>query len=199
MPIRLLLLGPFLLLMAPAAQAACSRADVDHFLARGFSQEQIVLLCGGDVRDTPTPVADEAVTAERALRDLLLRSVDAPYVDLSGPHLEWRDKVCLEYAQPNLAGRPRQRCGLVTRRLQAGSFAVEGFERQVLFFGNHGVVLAGQIQQRWDMPMDDLHPADQQRLREAMSEEAGSALLPLHASVEPAEVAAALERWSDSR
>ncbi len=178
------------------ADAGCSRADVDHFLGRGFTPEQVVLLCGGNINETdPEVVVAESTEAERDLRELLLRSVNARQVDVDAKHLQWQAEQCAEYAPPNLAGRPRERCGPVTVRVARDAVDVGEIRERVLFFGEHGVELVGRIEQQWQMNTDGLSKADQKRLEENTPGVAGSALLPLHDKVEPEAVAVALRRW----
>ena len=198
MTVRLLALcfAPVAVAFGTVANAACSRADVDHFLSRGFTQEQIVLLCGGSMKEADEPLVQEATEAERELRDLLLRAVDARRVDVGADHLEWQSEQCVEFAAPNLAGRPRERCGMVTRRVGRDQFTVGEIRRQVLFFGEHGVELKGVISQVWDIKTDGMMSADIRRLQENTPETTDSALLPLHGKADPDEIAGALQRWS---
>lgn len=181
---------------APAWGAGCTRADVDHFLSRGFSTDQVVLLCGGDIDAAQSPQPDASMEAEQALRELLLRSVDANNLEVNAELLRWEQKVCVEYAPANLAGRPREICGPVTRELRRGEFVTGEQHRQVLIFGDHGVELVGPIRQHWGIDGSDLIPADQKRLQQRMQVEARSVILPLYPRADPAEVAAALDRWN---
>lgn len=193
---RIWLLPLTLMFAGQAWGAGCTRADVDHFLSRGFSTDQVVLLCGGDMDAAATPQPDTSMEAEQALRELLLRSVDANHVEVNARLLRWEQDVCVEYAPPNLAGRPREICGLVTRELQRGDFVSGELHRQVLIFGEHGVELVGPVLQQWRIDGSRLVPADQQRLQERMQLEVRSVILPLYPRADPAEVAAALDRWN---
>lgn len=192
------------MLLAPSANAGCSRADVDHFLGRGFTPEQVVLLCGGDVsansKDTDAKaIVQESTEAERELRDLLLRSVDARRVDVDGKRLRWEGQLCAEYAPPNLAGRPRERCGPVTITAARDTTTVGEVRERVLIFGEHGVELRGRIEQAWQMDLQGLSAADRRRLQDNSPAITNSALLPLHDRVDPAEIAGALRRWIDAK
>ena len=186
-----------LVLTGQAWSAGCTRADVDHFLSRGFSTDQVVLLCGGDMDAAQAPQPDTSMEAEQALRELLLRSVDANNLEVNSRLLRWEQDVCLEYAPPNLAGRPREICGPVTRELERGAFVTGEQLRQVLIFGEHGVELVGPVRQQWRIDGSRLIPADQQRLRERMQVESRSVILPLYPRADPAEIAAALDRWNE--
>lgn len=190
------IVGSVLFLTVNAASANCSRADVDHFLSRGFTPEQVVLLCGGESSETePEVVVDESTEAERDLRELLLRSVNAKHVDLDANHLKWQDELCAEYAPPNLAGRPRERCGPVTIEAARNAVKVGEVRKQVLFFGEHGVELVGHIEQDWKIETEGLSAADRRRLKENSPAVTDSALLPLHDRADPDEIAVALRRW----
>lgn len=188
-----------LLLTAESAIAACSRADVDHFLNRGFTPEQVVLLCGGSADDSETPLVQESTETERELRDLLLRSVDAKRVDLDERELSWRQESCAEFAADNLAGRPRERCGEVVYRIAREELEIGEIRERVLIFGEHGVEIQGLIHCEWDMDLSGLSKADRRRLAENTPSETRSALLPLHPSATPEEISRALERWRDAR
>ncbi len=188
--------GSVLCLTATASHADCSRADVDHFLGRGFTPEQVVLLCGGDGNNSGSEiVVEESTEAERDLRELLLRSVDARHVDVDANHLQWEGELCAEYAPPNLAGRPRERCGPVTIQATRNAVQVGEVRKQVLFFGEHGVELVGHIEQGWKIDPEGLSAADRRRLQENTPAVTDSALLPLHDRADPEEVAVALRRW----
>lgn len=192
------------MLTQQTAAAGCSRADVDHFLSRGFTPEQVVLLCGGKVGDDADStdagaIVQESTEAERDLRELLLRSVDARRIDLDATRMQWEGELCVEYAPPNLAGRPRERCGPVTFTAERDDIVVGEVRERVLFFGEHGVELRGRIAQTWEMDMQGLSSSDRRRLQENSPPVTDSAVLPLHDRVDPAEVAGALRRWIDAK
>lgn len=191
--------------LSNVASAACSRADVDHFLSRGFTPEQVVLLCGAadgdaypDGDGASMPRNTERADAERALRDVLLRGVDAERVDVDGSGLRWRTTACAEYGPPNLAGQPRERCGRLHVEVEREGLTVDGLRRQILFFGEHGIALRGRILQSWEVDMTDLMPADQARLRDNMQRAPETVLLPLHARTDPESIAQTLQRWIDT-
>lgn len=185
--------------------AACSRADVDYFLSRNFTTEQVVALCGGESvqgadapKDTPI-VISEATEAERELRDLLLRTVDAQKVDVTAESVAWTDKRCVEYAAPNLAGRPRELCGPVRIKVARESLSTGQLHHRVLFFGDHGVELLGEVEQQWRLDQAGLSDTDRRRVAEATPSQVDSVLLPLHSSAEPKEVGSSLQRWAETR
>lgn len=155
-----------------------------------------MLLCGGDTNKSGSEiVVEESTEAERDLRELLLRSVDAKHVDVDANHLKWQGELCAEYAPPDLAGRPRERCGPVTIQASRNAVQVGEVRKQVLFFGEHGVELVGHIEQDWKIETEGLSVADRRRLQENTPAVTDSALLPLHDRADPEEVAAALRRW----
>lgn len=198
-PLFLAALPLISLFFVETASAACSRADVDHFLSRGFSHEQVVLLCGGRDGEPETALVQETTETERELRELLLRSVDAERVEVDSHALRWRSKLCASYAPDNLAGRPRERCGMVTQSVSREAIEIGDVRKKVLIFGDNGIEIGGPIQQQWDINTEGLSKADQNRLAENTGSELAATLLPLHSSADPEDVAQALRRWRDAR
>jgi len=85
------------------AHAKCDRDEVDYYLSKGFSTDQIVVLCG-DSRSAPTeqfrndPEAKDSPAYNR-VDQLFSLSIDAQRVYISDTHLHYSQVKCLEFGK----------------------------------------------------------------------------------------------------
>lgn len=145
------------------AQAACSRSDVDYYLDKGFTREQVAALCGDD---QPPPrrnggghdAYDDSAEREargtegRRHRDeeifFIKSALAAQGVKLTPRRLEYTRKLCLSAGKsPNVDGRTKV-CPDVRYRIYFKNLNVGDAARKYHFFGQREIKVTGKIRHK---------------------------------------------------
>ncbi len=150
-------------LVCTPAQAACSRSDVDYYLDKGFTREQITALCndgepspprGGNRHDAyDDPVEREVRETEKRRRKdekiFFIKSALAAWdIELTPRKLEYTRKFCIAAGKtPEVEGRVRI-CPNVRYRIYFKNLEVGGYERKYYFLGRREVEVTGKVQRK---------------------------------------------------
>ena len=144
------------------AQAACSRSDVDYYLDKGFTHEQVAALCGGPSgSDRPgggryeayDPPERQEREAERRRRDeeetaFIKQSLAAWDVELTPERITYTRKFCISAGKtPEVEGRTRL-CPDVRYRVYFRGLEVGGYERKYFFLGRREVEVTGTVKRK---------------------------------------------------
>ena len=145
------------------AQAACSRSDVDYYLDKGFTREQISALCGEG--ESPSrrdrdrygayddPVERQAREVEKRRRKdeeifFIKSAIAAQDIELTPRKLEYTRKFCLAVGDtPEVEGRTRV-CPDVRYRIYFKNLEVGGYERKYYFLGRREIEITGRVQRK---------------------------------------------------
>ncbi len=120
-------LSTFAILLASlqlSAHAACSREDIDYYLQRGFTHDQVVRLCGAPASSPaqqPSSTAPSAAapdSGELATLSWLRAALDAEDVQLAPETLTLIQDRCFPYGEENAIGFREEICGKMTTSLQ---------------------------------------------------------------------------------
>ena len=162
-------------LCAPA-HAGCSRSDIDYYLDKGFTQEQVTALCseGSSARDQGNRYRPYDDPAERYAREaeqqrrkdekinFIKASVSAWDIELTPRKLEYTRKFCLAAGKtPEVEGRTRV-CPNVRYRIYFKDLEVGAYERKYFFLGRREIEVKGKVKRKM---LHDLreYPSDLRR------------------------------------
>lgn len=126
--------------------AACSRDDVTFYLDKGFSTEQISVMCSStsagvkSAADTQQSNAknkeqgpSSTVTDENAL--YLQRAIKAKNIKLNTESLQYTQKICIEYGEEDLFGFTPKACSNVKLNITLKGLEVVGTGKKYGFYG----------------------------------------------------------------
>ena len=148
-----------LLLGVPLAQAECSRDDVQFYMEKGFTTEQIAQLCSAapkrEKKDRYQSYSDEYVDRRSAEYELRMRlereaalrsAIDGTDIRLDQGHLSYIRKQCVsEGADPDIRTRLKS-CPRVRYRIKLAGLAVDPSEyKKRVLFGRILVQVTGEI------------------------------------------------------
>ncbi|MEM7401895.1 MAG: hypothetical protein AAF304_08110 [Pseudomonadota bacterium] len=157
-----------LLISISTLDAACNRDDIQFYLDKGFSQEQITQLCSASgtsegaisvpdytpyqqkviiYKDGGGPEKKDGLTNEErtAFNDLKLGG-DVTRLKLTPEHISYTAKVCLRAGQsPNQHERYKD-CANIDYVIQRKDLIVTSSGKKLIFFGSAVVILEGTIQ-----------------------------------------------------
>ena len=157
-----------LLFYAPLAQAECSRNDVEYFLKKGFSREQVVAICeAAKPRQFGEPTEqgqgdyeayDEDLEArlriERRLQkeedDILLlkTAIAGEDIKITRDWLDFKKPFCIASGNNPDVGARIKICPLVLYRIYFKGLRVKEYERKYLVFGAREIEVEGTIKRK---------------------------------------------------
>ena len=157
-----------LLFYAPLAQAECSRNDVEYFLKKGFSREQVVAICEaakpkqfgesteqeqGDY-EAYNKELEARLRIERQLQkeedDILLlkTAIAGEDIRITRDWLDFKKPFCIAAGNnPEVEARIKI-CPLVLYRIYFKGLRVKEYERKYLIFGAREIEVEGTIKRK---------------------------------------------------
>ncbi len=172
------IIGSLMCLFACSHTAAeCSRGDVNYYLEKGFSHEQVTAICGGNsssdnrqrgryqAHEDPDLELERTLRAEKKIADdiLLARTAIAGWdIELTPKKLEYTRKFCVTAGKTSeVEGRTRA-CPDVRYRIHFPNLKVKDFERKYFFIGQREIEVVGKVQRKLLSRFDE-YPRDLQR------------------------------------
>lgn len=165
---NLLLILSIFLFYASIAAAECSRNDVEYFLKKGFSKEQVVAICEAakpkqfgesDVQNERDYQAyskelEARLRIERKLQKeeddvtLLKTAIAGEDIKVTSEWMDFKSPFCIAAGNnPDIGARERV-CPLVLYRVYFKGLQVKDYERKYLIFGTREIEVEGTIKRK---------------------------------------------------
>ena len=160
-------IGSFLF-SVPFAAAECSRNDIDYFLEKGFSTDQITAICeAAKPRQFGDPTAQGAEDYEAYDKDLEARmrierrlqkeeddilllktAIAAEDIKVTSKWLDFKSPFCISAgSNPEVEARVKV-CPLVLYRIYFKGLQVKEYERKYIAFGRREIEVEGTIKRK---------------------------------------------------
>ena len=139
-----------LISLSQNAYAACSRDDVDHYLAKGFSTDQITTLCGtaSSTQTKNESTASSQLSKQAAsgndTEQFLREAIKGRNVVLTSNTLAYTLKVCIKYGEEDLYGFAPKACPNIRFNIALKNLEVKEPVKR-LFFSPEEIEVNGDI------------------------------------------------------
>lgn len=154
------------MLVGTAGAADCGREDIDHYLDRGFTPQQVLDLCRPG-----EPAATPAAPGDSGRLDSLRDALAVFDLRLDGNNLHYSREQCVEYDRPNLAQQRKRACGKVHYSVAREGLAVEDSRRRLLFWGSTALeIVSSRIERRYELGQGALSERDREQLSRELEE-----------------------------
>jgi len=156
-----------LLLFPVYSSAECSREDINWYLKKGFSHEQVVKLCGESdsvgqdagkqpVKSLQTKPQQKShktrptMDSESSEPETFLKiAIQASEVFITDETLQYVKKTCIEYGIEDFNGFRNAACPLVSFSIQRDGMGVETTDtRNFFIFPSQQITVSGTIERR---------------------------------------------------
>ena len=180
------------------AYSACSRDDVDHYLAKGFSTDQITTLCGTasstqtENKSTASSQLSKQPASDNDTELFLKEAIKGRNVLLSHDALSYTLKVCIEYGDEDLYGFAPTACPNVRFKLALKSLEVKEPVKRI-FFSPDGIEVQGDIT-RTIIDGLEKYKADDQTLIHNQLESGNKTMIPVRDDISIDKVFQTLEQ-----
>ncbi|MDH5388070.1 MAG: hypothetical protein OEY06_06445 [Gammaproteobacteria bacterium] len=157
----------FLILVLPltmyanTSYAECARNDIDHYLNKGFTPEQITSICATTPLKTSKPEIphdeDEPekthhtnqdtnqTTAHEKNEQFLKEAIKGRNVTLTKDSLEYTLKVCIEYGDEDLYGFAPKACPIIRYTIARKGLEITKSQKKYIFFGAYEIKIKSTI------------------------------------------------------
>jgi len=180
-------LAALLLAFALPAAAACSRADVEFYLGKGFTPEQITTLCAGEAEKKPATLRSDDEME-------LLVGIKGYAVTVGTASIGYTREECVEYGEEDMYGFRKKVCP--KRRYTIGLKGLKVLRgRRSLFFRRGTLRVQGAIERRILSGMDGLDQAES-RLAAAVLETGDQTVIPIREDILPKRIGAILKKMA---
>jgi len=151
--------------------AQCARHDIDYYLNKGFTPEQITAICTAAPLETATPInhedsnfdiqspetfnnkitpnqipdADQPPTTQKKNEQFLKEAIKGRNVILTENSLQYTLKVCIEYGEEDMYGFAAKACPIVKFVIARKGLEVIASRKKYIFFGDDEIKVKGII------------------------------------------------------
>ncbi len=175
--------------------SGCSKADIEYYLQKGFSHEQVTKLCSIPTA-APAPYQGQAPqnAPQSADQAFLAAAIDAKNVTLNQNQLSYTSKECAEYGPPNNTDLIEEACvnstvtvnfaGLQIKKVANGFFLIK--DAQFIVEGNlkRDYLNLGSVRRQEKSEVLRLLPANPKQVN-----------IPIRRGIDPEEVAQRLRKY----
>ena len=168
-----MVLAGCIVLTGPAGdvKAACSRSDVEFYLDKGFSHEQITAICSGaevptvmesevkageageaEVRQSETEISEtRSETASETARNdasFLAGAIEGNDVEVGMESLKYTTRDCFEYGEEDSNGFRKKACPEVRFSIDFEGMKIKRSGRKEFLYGPRVIVVKGRIERQ---------------------------------------------------
>ena len=142
-----------------SSYAECSRDDIDHYLDKGFTPEQITSMCTTPPINNTVKVSDEKLSNEEMTETVadekksvnkheqfLKEAIKGRNVFLTNDALQYTLKVCFEYGEQDLYGFAPKACPVIKFTIARKDLEIIRSQKKYIFFGADEIKIKGSIE-----------------------------------------------------
>lgn len=183
-----------------AAANSCSRADIEYYLQRGFSNDQVVQLCAGPTtavqnnQQYQAPVAPLQINPLREDESYLSAALDAETVKLSNDKLVVNARECIEYGPPNNSDLWETICTFTKLTLPFNGLQIGKSQKGIFLVRDATVDVTGNIQREFTA-LNELRRQDREAILETLKTNPRNVALKVRRGIEPKTVADRLRKY----
>lgn len=199
-----MVLAGCIVLTGPAGdvKAACSRADVEFYLGKGFSHEQITAICSGaevptvmepevkageaEIRQSETEISEtrRETASETARNDasFLAGAIDGNDVEVGMESLKYTTRDCFEYGEEDGNGFRKKACPEVRFSIDFEGMKIKRSGRKEFLYGPTVIVVKGRIERQILSGVEHLGKYDRKEVHRVL-ERSGEVAIPIRKDI----------------
>lgn len=191
-----------------ASANTCSKSDVDYYLQRGFTNDQVVQLCVGAPAQNPNqqtqnyqaPTQAQTQQAQQSneLREdqsYLSAALDADGVTMNSQSLTLLPRECIEYGPPNNIDLVETICVNTKLQVNFAGLNVGKASKGLFLVKDATVILKGNIQREF-VGIDELRRQDREAILETLKTNPTEVKLKIRRGIDPGAVANRLKKYA---
>ena len=177
--------------LSQSSYAGCTRDDVNYYLAKGFSTDQITTLCDS-TQSSHTSTSEQAPASDNKTQRFLREAIKGRNVLLNKTALSYTLKVCIKYGEEDLYGFAPKACPDVRFELALNGLKIKQPEEK-LFFRPHELEVTGNISRNIVDGLDTYKLEDQKSILKLL-ESGNKTIIPIRDDISIEKVFQTLEQ-----
>jgi len=195
---------------------SCSKSDIDYYLQRGFTHDQVVRLCAitaapkatapinTTIPSSPQYQSPNTVNVSRRPNNVPAASnqdqvyfqtvLKATSANLTSSSLSYTSKECVEYGEPDLAGLKDKVCANTRVTLPFAGLQIVRASKGIFLLKKQELLIKGNIKREY-LDLNAYNAKKQQIVRTQLPEQPRQLDLPVHKGIDPKQVAAKLNKY----
>ncbi len=188
--------------------AECARDDVEFYLNKGFTPEQVTSLCKSSgaqpatakpiIKATPQNTSSSETVSEQAVttnkdEQFLKEAINGRNISLSSDSLQYTLKTCYEYADEDQYGFAPKACPTIKFNIALKGLEITRSGKQYVFFGDHEIAIKSTITRKIIGNLEGYKPEQQEQIRKHL-ESGNETILPIRDDISPKSVEQTLHR-----
>lgn len=179
---------------------SCSRSDIDYYLQRGFSNEQVVQLCAGPTtaQNTSQQTYQAPSQAPNALREdesYLSAAIDADDVKMTPQTLTLYPRECIKYGPPNNTDLIEDICVNTKLTISFSGLKVGKSKKGIFLVRDATVDLSGNIKREL-VGLNELRRQDREAIIETLSLTPRNLKMKIRSGINPGSVGQRLKKYA---
>jgi len=199
-----MVLAGCIVLTGPAGdvKAACSRSDVEFYLDKGFSHEQITAICSeteaqtvsepevksgeAEIRQSETEKSEtRSETAPETARNdasFLAGAIDGNDVEVGMESLKYTTRDCFKYGEEDNNGFRKKACPEVRFSIDFEGMKIKRSGRKEFLYGPRVIVVKGRIERQILSGVEHLGKYDRKEVHRVL-ERSGEVAIPIRKDI----------------
>lgn len=191
---------------------SCTKADIDYYLQRGFTHNQVVRLCANSPAQNPVRLNTSSPVINNTSRDYQTPSnslqaglsedrvyfetvlKQAKTASLTPSSLSYVSRECIKYGEENLAGLKSKVCANTRVTVNFKGLQILKAAKGVFLIRDQQMLVQGDIQREY-LDIDTLPPAKQAVIRAQLPSKPRRIDLPVRKGIDPKRVADKLKKY----
>lgn len=199
---------------------SCSKADIDYYLQRGFTHEQVIRLCAdspmassqgslsqgsaaqGVAASTISPNSQYALPGSGATQNMALTEdrvyfetvLNAQSANLTPNSLSYTANECVEYGDVNLVGLRDKACVNSHVTVNFKGLKIIKAVKGIMLIRDQEMILQGNINREY-LNFNSLKPGQQAVIRAQLPTKPNRLDLPVRKGIDPKQVATKLKKY----
>ena len=186
---------------------SCSKSDIDYYLQRGFTNDQVVQLCAGPAQNTSqqqtqgyqaTAVQPQQRNLIREDESYLSAALDANGVSLSNQSLTLLPRECIKHGPTSGQASVdliETICVNTKLKINFAGMKIGKVSKSLLFVRDAGVILKGNIQRELT-GLSQLRRQDREAVIEKLSKTPKEVNIKIRRGIDPTAVAQRLSKYA---
>jgi len=132
------------------AYSGCSRDDIEFYLSKDFTPEQITEICKTSPASNSASGA-EPLPVESPINDdqlLLKEAIDARNISITDEYISYTLKICVEYGEEDDYGFAPKACPDIRYTISLSGLNATESSKKLLFFGERGIDVKAVIRRK---------------------------------------------------
>lgn len=200
--------------------SSCSKADIDYYLQKGFTHNQVVRLCAipgattaapsqvparrvtapvtptssyNNNYSNPAPVPNQQFSAAREDQVYLEAALKATNIKLTPPVLSYNAKECIEYGDKNLAELNDEACVKSKITINLKGLRIVKASKGIFLLKDTEMLLEGDIQREY-LNINSIRRQDREAIQRLLPNKPRQLNLPIRNGIDPKQVSEKLQR-----